>query len=404
MKKVKIGEPKIIAQSTTEPIMWGGYQIPSIRCDEGVLYVKFMGRMDNIESYGKDEEKDPVFLSRDGGETWERSDLNTWNNKAEKLPNGDRFELKFYPLIKDFDKNFTPSEDRKTLHGTYAYTVEELLPLLGDKLDKSFLAVRVKNGETEAHEEICNIKWDNMPVIFCNTQEPSFCRMNSGGNKFKFDKNNVMWLPVYSCCTDENGRLRSDRYCTHLLRSDDFGHNWEYVSTVVYDEKFTPESKRGVEGFNEATLEILDDESMIMIIRSGSMDFRYKDYTIPNCYFVRSIDKGKTWSEPRPFYDYGIHPQSVKMADGTIVLISGRPGVYIRVCEDKKGENWDDIIELLQVPEEEKYTAYFEYSCSNTDICVYDDKTLFVVYSDFTQNSPSGERAKTIIVQKITLG
>ncbi len=84
-------------------------------------------------------------------------------------------------------------------------------------------------------------------------------------------------------------------------------------------------------------------------------------------------------------------------------MASGRPGVYIRFCNNPNGEKWNDIIELLQVPQEELYTAYYEYSCSNPDILIFDEKTIFATYSDFRHNAPDGKRAKSIVVQKITL-
>ena len=402
--KVKIHPQKIIAQSTTEPIMWGGYQFPKFLRDKDDIYIKFSGRPDSASSYGKDEEKDPVYVSKDMGETWTLSTLKDWENKANILPNGDRFEFKAYPVIKDFEKFPHLSNERKCGEINYAFTIDEVKDILGEKIAKTFRALRTKKGETTPQIEECNVNWDNMPTTFYNDAEPFFVRLFPASTRtIKVDKNNTLWTTVYTYGFDENKKLLSRRVCLHILKSDDFGHNWDYVSTIPYDEKFSPEGGIGVEGFNETTIEFLADGSMLTIFRSGSLDFRFKDYEIPKLYYAKSFDEGKTWTEPAVFYDYGVCPASSRINDTTLVMASGRPGVYIRFCTDPKGEKWDDVIELLHVPEEDFYTAYYEYSCSNVDILVYDEKTLFATYSDFTHNTPEGERAKSIVVQKITL-
>ena len=70
MKKMILGEPVVISQNTTEPIMHGAWQNPVLRCHDGVLYVRFKGVKDSYEN--QDEaNKNPVFRSFDGGKTWE---------------------------------------------------------------------------------------------------------------------------------------------------------------------------------------------------------------------------------------------------------------------------------------------------------------------------------------------
>lgn len=299
--------------------------------------------------------------------------------------------------------------ERKIKDNNYAFTIDEVKDILGDKVTKTFRALRIKKGETTPVIEECNVNWDNMPISFFTNfgeeKQPLFARIFPASSRnIKVDKNNTLWTTAYSFGFDENKRLLSKRSCLHILKSDDFGYNWDYVSTIPYNEKFNPaDGVAQPEGFNEATIEFLNDDSMLIIFRSGTLDWSYKDYEIPNLYYAKSFDHGKTWTEPASFYKYGVCPASSRINDTTLVMASGRPGVYIRFCTDPKGEKWDDVIELLHVPEEDFYTAYYEYSCSNVDILVYDEKTLFATYSDFTHNTPEGERAKSIVVQKITL-
>ena len=63
MKKPIIGERIVVSQSTTEAIRAGGWQDPEIKNSDGVLYVRFSGKMrkiyeqysSRVESFGLDE-------------------------------------------------------------------------------------------------------------------------------------------------------------------------------------------------------------------------------------------------------------------------------------------------------------------------------------------------------------
>lgn len=413
-RKIKVSDPVVVAQSTTEPVLFGGYQLPFIRCDkDGVLYVKFRGnRKDCPETVGKDE-IDPIYRSRDMGQTWEKAARNEWLTALEPLPNGDKYLMREMPIIDKLPPLPPLPENRietssvrstSTMFGP-VYTVNELEPLLGDRVKKALRAERIKAGETEQIEEYSPVVWENMPLLYNKAGNYLF-RVTSW-DKYKVDKNGTMWYTVHGGSVADDGSMLSKRPCIHLLRSDDYGKNWEYVSTVNYKDEYDgTESIYGLEGFVESTLEILDDGSFIMIIRAGSLHPTVKDVLPrvlrPN-YFAKSTDQGKTWSIVRPFYDYGIRPCSVKLGCGTIVFVSGRPGVYIRTCDDPKGEEWNDVIDLIKVPEEDIFDRYYEYTCSNCDICAYDDHTAFITYSDFTLSTPDGKRAKSIMVVKITI-
>jgi len=404
-------DPVVVSQSTTEPVLHGGYQDPFIRCDEnGKIYVRFNSRRDCPETFG-DEIKNPIYCSCDEGKTWQMSSYREWVMASEPLPNGDRLVLREHELVTEFkalpklpkNRAETHPEPSGSIQFGITYTCEELQPIIGSNAKKSFKADRIKAGSDEIITEECIVHWENMPIHYM-PEFKGIYRIHPTC-KYKVDSKGVLWMPVFGGSVNKDGSMNSMRLCTHLLRSDDFGHNWHYVSTVIYKEKYHhPNSTYGVEGFDEATVEILDDGSIIMIMRSGSLHpfVQGKAGTpIPQCYIAKSTDEGKTWDYVKPFYDYGIRPQSVKLNNGTIILISGRPGVYVRACNDTNGEEWSEPIHLVKVPENEIYNAYYEYSCSNCDICAYDENTAFVVYSNFKLNTPEGIRAKSILVSKI---
>lgn len=407
MKKLDISEPVIVSQSTTEPVFGGGWQDPMIHCDEnGVLFIRFSGRFDDYDAYGR-EDANPLFRSDDGGKTWTRDhDLDDWVRSVPPLPNGEKLLLREHPCLKEFPPLPELPPERK---GHLAccivrdvYTVDELTPILHDKVAKEFAADRILPGSNEVKLETCKVIWKNMPVHV----SPGYLLRVWPNNEYRVDPDGVLWMPVQGAYVAEDGSCPTKYCCIHLLRSDDLGHTWEYVSTVPYLSEYGKPGAFAVEGFIEASLEILKSGRMFMLLRSGSLfPFPKEDEPekpAPSLLFTYSDDHGKTWSRPFEFYDYGVRPCSVMPGD-TLLMTSGRPGVYLRASNDPDGLAWGDVIPLLSVPEEDRYRRYYEYSCANNGICKADDHTAFVTYSDFTRTDEHGVRAKSIVVRKITL-
>ena len=104
MKRIILGKPVVVAQNTKEPVLFGGYQDPTIRCSEdGTLYVRFNARRDSWLTFGE-EEKNPVFCSKDGGESWSpvKNGQDQWLRAATRLPNGDFL----FPRTRSFEKRY----------------------------------------------------------------------------------------------------------------------------------------------------------------------------------------------------------------------------------------------------------------------------------------------------------
>ncbi|MBE6553666.1 MAG: exo-alpha-sialidase [Ruminococcaceae bacterium] len=400
MKKIVVKSRTVIAESDQESLLWGGFQIPLIRYANGALIVKFMGRKDAVETYGK-EDLDHIYISRDYGKNWEKGCLDAWRKAATLLPNGDRID---FVQRKNIVGSFDLPPAKKMAFGSkdvFVYPIDELKGIVSG-LEKSFTVTRLRRGEEEPQEEICTVNWKDMPVNFYPREDGSFfTQISSCANDVKIDKNGVLWFPVYAeAPLSKHESATSRYYSVHLLRSDDLGHSWDYVSSVYYDPACNVPDAYSVEGFNEATLEILENGDFLMIMRSGSLHpLRQDGRPIPKMFSVRSSDEGKTWSKPQVFFDYGIHPHSLKTEDGTILLISGRPGVYLMTCDDPEGKTWSPITELVSVPESDVMTKYFEYTCSNADLCICDNGRIFATYSAFdpTKQPP----VKSIVVSEI---
>ncbi len=410
MKTIKLGDPVIVAQNTEQPILFGGYQDPTIRrAEDGTLFVRFNARRDSWLTFGE-EEKNPVYKSTDGGASWSpiKNAQDEWVRAGTRLPNGDIFYFREHAVLRKETLPELPPlpRERKLLTaGMSVYTVNELAPMLGDRVAKEFKAYRIKAGTDTVIEETCPVVWDQMPVVLHH--DGFLIRVFPHVSlSMKIDHDGTLWMPVDAPAVDCNGNLASLRRCTALLRSTDMGHTWEYVSHIVYEEGFNPPTAIDVEGFMECSLEFVHDGSCIAILRSGSLSpFVIGDeaHPAPIMMKTRSYDGCRTWEKPQYFYDYGVLPVTRMLEDGTILLASGRPGVYLRISQDASAMEWSEAVPVIEVPKEDFYAKYYEYSCCNTGLAVTGPNTAIIAYSDFTLNAPDGKRAKSILVRKITV-
>lgn len=410
MKTIKLGEPRIVAQDTEQPVLFGGYQDPTIRRGEdGTLYVRFNARRDSWLTFGE-EEQNPVYKSIDGGDTWERCQnaQDEWLRAGTRLPNGDIFYFREHAVLrKETLPQLPPLPAKRKLRtaGMSVYTVKELEPILGERVAKEFKAYRIKAGTNEVIEETCPVIWENMPVVL--HYDGFLIRVFPHVSlSMKVDSEGTLWMPMDAPAVDDDGNLMSLRRCTAILRSKDMGHTWEYVSHILYREAFNPPTAIDVEGFMECSLEFVKDGSCIALLRSGSLSpFQIGDdeHPAPIMMKTRSYDGCKTWETPEYFYDYGVLPVSRMLEDGTVLMSSGRPGVYLRVSLDDNAREWSAPVPVVEVPREDFYAKYYEYTCCNTGLAVTGPNTAVIAYSDFTLNAPNGKRAKSIMVRKITV-
>jgi len=118
------------------------------------------------------------------------------------------------------------------------------------------------------------------------------------------------------------------KYRTFVVRSQDRGRTWEYLSTVAYDPSV------GLESFCEPDLLILPDGDILCFMRTGGSGGKYTPL-----YLNRSKDDGRTWSKPFPIADRGVWPNTCRMENGVIVCTYGRPGNWLTFSLDE-GNTW----------------------------------------------------------------
>ena len=111
-------------------------------------------------------------------------------------------------------------------------------------------------------------------------------------------------------------------YRTYMLSSNDDGKNWEYLSTIAYD------GETGQESFCEPAIVDFGGGELLVIMRTG----RYAPL-----FQCRSMDGGRTWSEPVSLETLGLQPKMTLLENGILVCSFGwRPMRYI-YWEDPNG-------------------------------------------------------------------
>lgn len=200
-------------------------------------------------------------------------------------------------------------------------------------------------------------------------------------------KDESLMMTMY--CRNPKGSQIERQFRVLALRSEDRGKNWHYLSTVALDLK---EDVRG-EGFNEASLLVLDDGKILCFIRSGAsyqaalgsfnnndwdtkMPFSYGWQT--PIYMSISIDNGKNWSNADPITTHGVWPDVLQLENGVIAMSYGRPGNWL-MFNDNNSESWGPVIPF--------YNDLYPPDCGNyISMAEVAPNVLLVVYSRTNPN------------------
>ncbi len=104
-----------------------------------------------------------------------------------------------------------------------------------------------------------------------------------------------------------------------LLESTDEGRTWQYLSTVAEDlEGKTAEGP---------------DETTLLELKSGRFAAFYRDNGGGHLKLRFSDDGCRTWGEEREltYFNGAASPHGIVLRDGTVLLVSGRPNVYLLI-------------------------------------------------------------------------
>jgi hypothetical protein len=122
-----------------------------------------------------------------------------------------------------------------------------------------------------------------------------------------------------------------EKYCNFAVTSDDEGFTWRFRS-VVASWADLPDLRSGP---NESNSVRLSDGRIMCVYRVQSGGAYHS-----SC----SSDEGATWTKPRPVAGaWSVEPGLVRLENGIILLSGGRHGLFLWVCADGAGENWERV-------------------------------------------------------------
>lgn len=154
--------------------------------------------------------------------------------------------------------------------------------------------------------------------------------------------------------------LRSRAY---VIESDDDGLNWHFLSWL-------PDVTGADEGPNEGTTVQRKDGTVLAFVRTGCWGDGKRTTALTR---FDSADGGKTWSEPKVVADYGVDPQALYLSDGTLALLSGRPGIYLLLDPTGTGDHFER--HELHKGKTSSYATVMELAPGELTL-IYDDSTF----------------------------
>jgi len=114
-----------------------------------------------------------------------------------------------------------------------------------------------------------------------------------------------------------------------VLESADQGESWKFLSVIAEDI----EGKTS-EGPNETALIELANGDILAYYRIASQGALYQS---------RSKDGGKIWSPAKEVAPFGVAPAAVVLKNGTLVVVTGRPKLYLLIDFSGTGEAYQQL-------------------------------------------------------------
>lgn len=416
-------KPVFIAPVNERASHWGVYAIPWMwRTPNGNIYICVNGTPDNADiGYGVSEH-DLIFVSKDGGESFERI-----SNKDVTVPAFTGVEPPYYRLsdgrfisVRLCPDNvpFENVEPYKIFPGVngeflfYAYR-------LGD-IPASSRAVEMEEYSPDGKL----IKREPLTIDFPSLEIPFF-----GAAKVTDGKETLVddYIPMKShrfeayytihalcelsdgtilACTRGQAPTVSDKeydmvYC---LASEDGGKTFRYRADITSPTDAPPF------GYSyENSLTLAPNGDLLVVMRTEHCAELEIEPTT-DAMFSRSTDGGFTWSTPVAIADSCVTPHLITLKNGVIVFVYGRPGVHMKYSPDN-GKSWSEPITLIGKTLSEHYAEGDDYmdckfwdmdTYANTFVEVLSDDTFLICYTDMKYQTGDGLNHRTTLVRKIT--
>lgn len=316
--KVRLGEPVEITKQMGWNMIWNGHDAWSFVHLTPMLAEFPKGNLLTTYALDPDTQANPVFISafqisQDGGKQW-----------------GHRFSM----IMQHIPMTFIPEPPDSLM----ALPSELMAQTPGDEHNFTGTLLHFEQGGKRMLADLDGfhvVDWP-WPVAVMQGSIPKddwHYNLVFTGDCIK--EGDQLLSTVYWRKKGEHGETLS------LASSKDGGHTWRYYSTIATPSDILPQLKekpKGERGPSEPAMIRLADGELMVVYRVGGS----REWHLRRSY---SKDNGRTWTKPEELPAYSVEPKMLRTANGTIVLVTGRPGIHLWLSTDPRGAatSWQDV-------------------------------------------------------------
>jgi hypothetical protein len=245
-------------------------------------------------------------------------------------------------------------------------------------------ALRWSPATKEWSEE--QVRWDHRgQLLWCNEDTPNR-QPGVWGQRVYFEGPVVrvgseLVYADYWTVYEDGGRLPEAWECS-LMASSDNGRSWTRRSSMA--------TLPLGDNTGEPVIELNDRGELVGVTRRECGKWDDWKTRNPSMYLMHSADQGRSWSERRTLFDFGVFPRLLQLANGVLVLTYGRPGVRMSFSLDG-GRSWTAPRALIDDWE----------TCGYTSLLALDRDRFIIAYSDADLPDERGRPCKTILTRRI---
>jgi len=391
-----IGDPLLVDQETGEPDVWspypiteeaiitGRYKMPKIyRMPGGELYLTYSMSIEHYYDLGR---VSPVFVSKDEGRTWEKTN---WPHPGF---------MGYHPLVSPiFEGEYYCMP---TWNGIRLDVLEMPKPMERTQGGMDFKAYRLADCPREVYHWYRNLKalrwsektgwveedvnWDHEGQYIYSVNDKRQNIPGDWGQKtyiaqpVLLGKNELYAADYWTTYENPPGQIPRYWECSFMVSTDN-ARSWKRRSTIA------------------SSLSADSSDPGIVINQAGDIVCVMRSEPFPSkMYLTHSKDRGYTWSEPENLFSYGVFPHLLQLGNGIIVLSYGRaPGTWISFSPDG-GYSWIEPKAILDETGKPSSDGYVSLLAMGYD-------SFLLAYGDIHFADATGVERKSLLLRKVTV-
>lgn len=138
----------------------------------------------------------------------------------------------------------------------------------------------------------------------------------------------------------DNQKGFAPQYRTIVIYSQDDGATWHYLATVAAPDRYPLPAQ--AEGYCEPDLLYFGGGHVLCVMRSGGSPTGFMLERCMPLMASHSFDGGLSWEPPYQIAAYGVKPVLLRMSNGLIACLAGRPGFFL-VFSGDDGRTWSSL-------------------------------------------------------------